>query len=298
MARTSSPSRATPRQTLAFDRSSEDLGNIVALEHVNLRVPDQQLANLFYVVGLGLTRDPYLNVADTNMWINVGRSQFHLPRGEPMRLRGHAGLVIADREALLGRLAAVKKPLAGTCFAFAENEDDGAVEVTCPWGNRLRCYEPDAQRFGQMMLGIPYVDFDVPKGSAEGIARFYGQVFAARTTCAEGEAQVHVGKNQRLYFRETDSPSAAYDGHHIQVYLANISASHDWLDEYGLVTQEDSQYQYRFKDLVDPEDRRPLFTIEHEVRSMTHPMYARPLVNRNPNQSTMDYQPGQDQWFG
>src|SRR6202022_5158400 len=101
--------------TTTCDRSSEDRGNIVGLEHVNLRVPDQQLANLFYVVGLGLTRDPYLNVADTNMWINVGRSQFHLPRGETMRLRGHTGLVIANREALLGRLPAVKKPLGGTC---------------------------------------------------------------------------------------------------------------------------------------------------------------------------------------
>jgi hypothetical protein len=36
---------------------------------------------LFYVTGLGLTRDPYLMVADSNMWINAGRSQFHLPTG-------------------------------------------------------------------------------------------------------------------------------------------------------------------------------------------------------------------------
>jgi hypothetical protein len=280
----------------SFDRSSEDLGNIVGLEHVNLRVPDQQLANLFYVVGLGLTRDPCLNVADTNMWINVGRSQFHLPRGEPMRLRGHTGLVIADRAALLGRLDAVRKPLEGTCFAFHQN--DGAVEAICPWGNRVRCYEPDAERFGHMALGIPYVEFDVPVGSADGIARFYRQVFAARTTLSDGAAEVLVGNNQHLYFRETDSPTAAYDGHHIQVYLANISASHTWLDEHGLVTQEDSRYQFRFKDIVDPDDQRQLFTIEHEVRSMTHPMYARPLVNRNPTQTTMDYHPGHDQWFG
>jgi catechol 2,3-dioxygenase-like lactoylglutathione lyase family enzyme len=282
----------------SFDRSSEDLGNIVGLEHVNLRVPDQQLANLFYVVGLGLTRDPYLNVADTNMWINVGRSQFHLPRGEQMRLRGHTGLVIADPEALLGRLAAVKKPLERTCFAF--REDDGAVEATCPWGNRVRCYEPDPQRFGQTVLGMPYVEFDVPVGSAAGIARFYGQVFAARVETTGGEARVQVGKNQHLYFRETDSPAAAaaYDGHHIQVYLANISAAHRWLQERGLVSQEDSRYQFRFKDIVDPDDGRQLYTIEHEVRSMTHPMYGRALVNRNPSQTTMDYHPGHDQWFG
>jgi len=282
--------------TQSLDRSSEDLGNIVGLEHVNLRVPDQQLASLFYVVGLGLTRDPYLNVADTNMWINVGRSQFHLPRGDAMRLRGHTGLVIADREALLGRLAAVQKPLEGTCFAF--REDDGAVEAICPWGNRVRCYEPDPQRFGQMVLGLPYVEFDVPVSSVAGIARFYRQVFQARVETTAAQAQVVVGKNQHLYFRETDSPATAYDGHHIQVYLANISAPHRWLEERRLVTQEDSRYQFRFKDIVDPDDGRRLFTIEHEVRSMTHPMYARPLVNRNPTQTTMAYQPGHDQWFG
>jgi hypothetical protein len=41
-----------------YDRSAEDLGNIVALEHVNVTVSDQQLATLFYVTGLGLTCDP------------------------------------------------------------------------------------------------------------------------------------------------------------------------------------------------------------------------------------------------
>jgi hypothetical protein len=41
-----------------FNPTNEDLGNCVALEHVNTAVPDQQIATLFYVAGLGLTRDP------------------------------------------------------------------------------------------------------------------------------------------------------------------------------------------------------------------------------------------------
>ena len=84
-----------------FDRSAEDLGNSIHLEHVNVTVPDQRLASLFYVTGLGLTRDPYLMVSDTNMWVNVGKSQFHLPSGSAQVLRGHTGLVIEGREALL-----------------------------------------------------------------------------------------------------------------------------------------------------------------------------------------------------
>src|SRR3954468_14925650 len=99
-----------------FDRSAEDLGNSIHLEHVNVQVPDQRLAQLFYAVGLGLTRDPYLMVSDTNMWINVGRSQFHLPSGRPQVLRGHTGLVIQGRDALLDRLARVKPKLDGTKF--------------------------------------------------------------------------------------------------------------------------------------------------------------------------------------
>jgi hypothetical protein len=45
---------------------------------------------------------------------------------------------------------------------------------------------------------------------------------------------------------------------------------------------------------VDPESGRRLFEIEHEVRSATHPMYMRPLVNRNAAQRQPTYQRGQD----
>ena len=135
------------KDATTYDRTIEDLGNVVTLEHVNTRVPDQQLATLFYVTGLGLTRDPYLMTSVTNMWVNVGRSQFHLPTGKAQVLRGHTGLVIPNRDALVRRLGAVKKPLEGTRFAFTEHND--YVEATCPWGNRIRCYEP-GERFGRM----------------------------------------------------------------------------------------------------------------------------------------------------
>src|SRR3954468_12425054 len=102
-----------------FDRAAEDLGNSIHFEHVNVTVPDQRLATLFYVAGIGLTRDPYLMVSDTNMWVNVGRSQFHLPSSAPQRLRGHTGIVIAGRDALLARLKSVAGKLAGTAFSFS-----------------------------------------------------------------------------------------------------------------------------------------------------------------------------------
>ena len=42
-----------------------------------------------------------------------------------------------------------------------------------------------------------------------------------------------------------------------------------------------------------------LFKVEHEVRSSRHPLFGRPLVNRNPAQTNTAYMPGHDaaEWF-
>jgi hypothetical protein len=280
-----------------FDRAAEDLGNAIFLEHVNVQVPDQHLATLFYVTGLGLTRDPYLMVSDTNMWINVGRSQFHLPSGEAQVLRGHTALVISGRQALLERLASVSGKLKGTAFAFSEHND--YVEATCPWGNRMRCYEPDEARFGRITLGIPYLEFEVPKDTAQGICAFYPEMMGVPAEFENGDgrlARVQMGRNQYLQFRETDRPQPEYDGHHVQMYVTNFSGPYRRLLERDLISQEDNQYQYRFRDIVDLASGKHLFTVEHEVRSATHPMYMRPLINRNPAQTNRNYANGHDQW--
>ena len=280
----------------AFDRAAEDLGNSIHLEHVNVTIPDQRLTTLFYGVGLGLTRDPFLMVSDDNLWMNVGRSQFHLPTGKAQVLRGHTGLVIEGREALLSRLAAVRPKLDGTRFGFHEHND--YVEAMCPWGNRLRCYEPDAARFGRITLGIPYVEFDVPVGTAQGIAAFYRHVIDVPAEVVNGDgtlARVTIGQRQCLLFRETEKPQPEFDGHHVQIYVVNFSGPHRRLKEHNLVTTEDNQYQYRFQDIIDLDNGRLLFTIEHEVRSVTHPMCLRPLINRNPAQTARNYAQGHDQ---
>ncbi|MBM3560533.1 MAG: hypothetical protein FJX53_11785, partial [Alphaproteobacteria bacterium] len=90
-------------------------------------------------------------------------------------------------------------------------------------------------------------------------------------------------------------PPPAYDGHHVQVYVADFSGPHRRLLERGLVSEESDQHQYRFQSIVDPADGRALFEVEHEVRSMRHLLYARPLVNRNPAQSDMAYVQGHDE---
>ena len=279
----------------AYDRSREDLGNSVGLEHLNLTIPDQQTATLFYITGLGLTRDPYLVTGLENMWVNVGRNQFHLPMGKPQAVRGHTGLVMPDLDALVKRLSAVEERLAQTRFRYGKRGDH--VEVTCPWGNVIRCYAPDEKRFGPVRLGMAYIDFLVPKRTADGIARFYRQIVGAPAVVEAGAAataRVTVGMAQHLLFTETGDALAEYDGHHLQLYVVNFSGPHRQLDQRGLITEESNQYQYRFKDIVDPDTGKTLYQLEHEIRSITHPLYARPLVNRNPEQTNRDYKPGYD----
>ena len=94
-------------------------------------------------------------------------------------------------------------------------------------------------------------------GSAKAIADFYRKIFETPASVDEkGDmpaARVSVGPSQELVFRETKSKLAAYDGHHIQVYVANFSRPHKRLLERNLVTEESNQYQYRFVDITDLE---------------------------------------------
>lgn len=124
-------------------------------------------------------------------------------------------------------------------------------------------------------------------------------MFATRATTGYGPdgvraARVQAGLDQTLVFRETTADIDPYDGHHIQIYVADFSGPHRRLQELGLISEESNQHQYRFVDIIDPATRAPATRLEHEVRSMTHPMFRRPMINRNPQQNARDYRPGCD----
>jgi len=89
-----------------------------------------------------------------------------------------------------------------------------------------------------MTLGMAYVEFDVPGGTAGGIAGFYRDVFATGARVEGTAAHVSVGIGQELIFRDSDAAAEAYDGHHIQVYVANFSGPYRQLVERGLLTEE------------------------------------------------------------
>jgi hypothetical protein len=282
----------------ASNFTNEDVGNIVLLEHLNVQVADQPQAILFYIIGLGLTRDPYLTVGLENMWVNAGEQQFHLPTRAAQHFSGHVGLIVPELESLKQRLKSLEERLSGTQFTWSREKDH--VTVTCPWGNHFRCYAP-AERFGDMALGIPYVEFLVGPGAAKGIARFYNDVMHAPSSLEPEKnlstARVAIGRNQELIFRETKEKILPYDGHHVAVYVANFSGPYEFLNRRGLVTEDVRNHQFRFKDIVDPESGEKLFELEHEVRSLRHPLYHRPFVNRNPEQTQRNYKRGRDDFI-
>ena len=278
-----------------YDRKTQDVGNILGMEHVNVTVPDQELALRFYISGLGLTRDPYMMVGPENMWVNVGEQQFHLPTRDPQVFTGCIGLVVSDLNALQRRLTRLEDKLSGTAFGWKARKDH--VEVTCPWGNQIRCHAPSSE-FGDISLGMPYVEALVKPRTARGIADFYRTVMNAPATVVKDKqgtmAQVGMGCAQMLRFRETDRSLPEYDGHHIAVYVADFSSPHTFLKRHKLITEESNDYQYRFQAIVNPKTGKLLCELEHEVRSLHHPMYGREMVNRNSAQNIFAYARGRD----
>jgi catechol-2,3-dioxygenase len=278
-----------------LDYTEEDVGNIVSLEHVNLQVPDQAMATLFYIVGLGLTRDPYLNVGLGNMWANIGEQQFHLPTRSAQRISGNIDLVLPDLKALRERLSSVEPALKATQFSWSSNQDH--LAVTCPWGNRFRCFE-SGPATGDMAQGLAAVDFTVRGGTAETIAAFYQNVLGAPATVETDSgslvAHIHIGRNQSLRFRESKEPVAPYDGHHIAIYVANFSRPYNFLKTHQLISEDVRNHQFRFQSIIEVDSGRTVFLLEHEVRSLHHPMFNRHFVNRDPAQSQRNYRRGRD----
>jgi hypothetical protein len=267
----------------------------VLLEHVNLTQPDQLLATLFHVVGLGFTRDPFLMVGLDNMWINIGRTQLHLPTRAPQRLRGCIGLTVPWLQQLPARLEQLRPALAHTAFHMQAVGD--TLTLRCPWGNTFTVH---AAPSGQTLPGIAYVELHVSAGAAAGIARFYAELLGAPAeTLATHDglqlALVRLASGQSLRFVETRLPLPPYDGHHIQLYLDDAGDAHRRMRASGLVRRDQGPGDWRFTDLADPADGRLLYQLEHEMRDLAHPLYGRRLVNRNPGQGVSGYRPGEDE---
>mmetsp|Transcript_5345 Transcript_5345/g.10196 ORF Transcript_5345/g.10196 Transcript_5345/m.10196 type:complete len:486 (-) Transcript_5345:1184-2641(-) len=149
--------------------------------------------------------------------------------------------------------------------------------------------------------GISYVEFLVPRNTADKISEFYNCVFDATTTvyhdastgndvaiAAFGSIDAKTGKSsQSLLFRETDQEIPPYDGHHIALYVGNNQADFEqafknaeeaqvvWVnprfsDKATNLNTAKKWKQFRFKNIIDLETGKMIFELEHEVRSIEH----------------------------
>jgi len=264
-----------------------EVGGIPHLEHVNFETPDHEMATAFFFDGLGLTRDPYKRIDGANIGVNIGLQQFHLPRrGERTPpFPGVVALVVPDLAGVRERLAFLEKRGRFADTPFSYTEEAGAAEIVAPFGYRLRLHPAGTIPF-MRPLGLAYVEVPVPPGRAEPIAAFYRKIMHAvaevRDIGGETAAVVNMGPYQSVRFIEREIEDYATHSTHIAYYITHYDAARDAIRARSLMTADDGGELFFFDALFEPDSGETVFSINNEVRSLYHPDFMRPLVNRWP----------------
>lgn len=255
------------------------------------------------------------------VWANAGLQQIHIPVGEPkpMDLQtppGFVGLVYSDIVALRSNLKALSIDYSLVSSQETVNVKDvgpPAMKVRSPTGvsfvvhgirsqswltpnGWMKTKDLEEQEVSlpsltpSVCLGIPYMRFNCPYGSARGLARFYEAIF--RTKCelkrAPLECWVPVGASQWLIYREVPSGEPVpYDGYHVAIYINDFVGAYRRARALGLVwnnprfpqtydteDQAVSHAEFRILRLVDPESSLELCQLEHEIRAACHPGFC------------------------
>lgn len=281
----------------------QDVGNIVLFEHLNLEVPDLEVARLFYSEGLGLTQDPGTLGADrgryTVIWYNIGRQQFHICKGpgaQTLPPGGAIGLVLPDVDRALQRLESIQQALGDVQVSLL---GEGKGQVSDPYGNTFILSSSDP--YFPLSRGIAYIALPCHVGTASGIAQFYREVMGARVEEGSGSAEVFIGPGSRILFRELHALGQLSDegarslssGWHIALYIARFSETYAAVEGRGLIDNDHAfrdkchslddalrHCQFRLCDLRWGPSTPLLYRLSHEVRSLHHPRFARPLYNR------------------
>ena len=263
-----------------------EVGGMLHLDHVNFQVPEHDLATVFFINGLGLTRDPFRRADETNMGVNVGLQQFHLPRrGVTPPFPGIVGLNVPDLAVIRARLMRLDRLGRFADTAYQAEFSDTAAEIVSPFGIRLRLHAAGTAPFLRP-LGIAYVKIFVPPGAAADIAAFYRKVFGAIAAVETGggapTALVNAGPHQTLQFIERDLDS--YDTHnfHVSFHVTHYNRVRERISESGYMSGEGLGQVFFFDRIFDPDTGDTVFLFVNEVRSVYHPDFMRPLVNRWP----------------
>lgn len=267
--------------------TNPEIGGILHLDHINFEAPDHDMATVFFIHGLGLTRDPYRRADEQNMGINVGLQQFHLPRrGEKTPpFHGLVGMIVPDIAGIRERFEVLQElgKFKGTSYSW--QEEDSSVLLTSPFGFRIRLHANDSVVFSKP-LGIKYIEFPAPPGSASAIARFYDQVFRAPTMVCDTDgmpsAIVTAGPHQQIRFLERELDSYETFTMHLSYHVTNYNQVRTILGEHGALKGTSRGEVFFFDKVFDPDNGETVLNLTNEVRSVYHPDFMRPLINRWP----------------
>ncbi|MDA0656426.1 MAG: hypothetical protein O2912_08480 [Proteobacteria bacterium] len=265
-----------------------EIGGIAHLEHVNFEVADHDMVSIFFMAGLGFTRDPYTRTDEKNMAANVGQQQFHLPRlGRPTPpMHGVIGLITPELDAVKERCDVLEKEGVFKDTPYAYEVKNDCHEVMSPFGVKMRLHATGSMPFPRV-LGLPYVDIPVPPGSAAGILKFYERVMRAPCYIEEMDGKttgfVTMGPYQWTRFIETEGlDSYDNDTFHIAYYVSNYNEVLDFIDDGGAVIAGGQNQIFFFQKIFDPDTGDEIFSLQNEVRSFYHEDFMRPLINRWP----------------
>ena len=271
----------------SFGVTSPEIGRMLHMDHVNFETPDHEMATIFYMNGLGFTRDPYRRADEQNLGVNVGRQQFHLPkRGEyTPPFYGIVGLVVPDIGGIKQRLEVLNDlgKFEGTPYGWLE--EGKAVLMTSPFGYRLRLHSYGTLEFTKP-LGIAYVEVPAPLGKAARIGKFYEKIVGApvQISAVGGTeaAIISAGPHQEIKFIERELDD--YDTYtmHISYHVTHYNQLRQTLKEHGSLMGLGEGEAIFFNKIFDPDTGENLMTFQNEVRSVYHPDFMRPLINRWP----------------
>ncbi|GLC38576.1 hypothetical protein PLESTM_000749300 [Pleodorina starrii] len=176
--------------TEQLDEQCQDVGNVVLLEHINLEVPDVEVARLFFGEGLGLSADPSTTAAQRGglhvMWYNCGKQQFHIARGpgaQRLPPGSVVGLVMRDVGAVAERMEGVRQMLGDVALTYARSD---TLEVVDPYGNTYAVHASLPYFPGRQ--GIAYLQLPCFPGTAAAIAQFYASRMGARCRVSSGSS--------------------------------------------------------------------------------------------------------------
>ena len=166
-----------------YDRGTQDVGNVLALEHVNVTVPDPELAALFYVVGPRLHPRPLHRLRrPPTCGSTSARSSSTCPRATRRCCGARSASCVPDLEQLKaapGPLrAALRRPPGGHGLRVHRGRRRHAADHL-PVGQPVPGARGRATPSAASASACPTSTSTSPPGAADGIARFYDEVIGA-----------------------------------------------------------------------------------------------------------------------